>query len=88
MKKAGSHDNWTSLRRILGNLQRTTTTFRRSDSKTLHVRKTTTADAENGESDRLFVANIKGGLTSLCTLNQLWYGSSEFQDENHIHDMK
>ena len=46
MKKAGYHDNWTSLRRILGNLQRTTTTFRRSDSKTLHVRKTATADAE------------------------------------------
>ena len=46
MKKAGYHDNWTSLRRILGNLQRTTTTFRRSDSKTLYVRKTTTADAE------------------------------------------
>ena len=46
MKKAGYHDNWTALRRILGTLQRTTTTFTRRDGKTLHVRKTATADAD------------------------------------------
>ena len=46
MKKAGYHDNWTSLRRILGTLQRTTTTFTRRGGKTLHVRKTATADAD------------------------------------------
>ena len=46
MKKAGYHDNWTSLRRTLSTLQRTTTTFRRRDGKTLHVRKTATTDAD------------------------------------------
>ena len=46
MKKAGYHDNWTSLRRTLSILQRRTTTFRRRDGKTLHVRKTATADAD------------------------------------------
>ena len=46
MKKAGYHDNWISLRRILGTLQRTTTTFTRRGGKTLHVRKTATADAD------------------------------------------
>ena len=46
MKKAGYHDNWTSLRRILSTLQRTPTTFKRRDGKTLNVGKTVTADAE------------------------------------------
>ena len=46
MKKAGYHDNWTSLRRIPSPPQRTTATFTRRGGKTLHVRKTATADAD------------------------------------------
>ena len=47
MKKAGYHDNWTSLRRILGTLQRTTTTFTRRGGKTLH--RAPAYDASVGE---------------------------------------
>ena len=46
MKANGCHDSWTTVRNELGNLTRTTTTFKRKDDRTLHVRKTATADAD------------------------------------------
>ena len=44
MKRTGASDSWTSIRRALKPLQRTTTTFTRRDGRTLHVRKTALAD--------------------------------------------
>ena len=44
LKRAGCHDNWTTLRNALRPLQRTTTTFTRNDGRTLHLRKTALPD--------------------------------------------
>ena len=44
LKRAGRHDNWTTLRNALQPLQRTTTTFTRNDGRTLHLRKTALPD--------------------------------------------
>ncbi len=40
MKRAGLHDSWTTVRDVLGPLQRTSTSFRRDDGRMLHLRKT------------------------------------------------
>ena len=45
MKRAGQHDSWTTVRDVLGPLQRTTTTFRRDDGRMVHLRKTADPDA-------------------------------------------
>ena len=45
IKRAGQHDSWTTVRDILGPLQRTTTTFRRDDGRMVHLRKTADPDA-------------------------------------------
>jgi len=42
----GIHDSWRSLRETLSNQCRITATFRRADSRTLHVRKATRAEPE------------------------------------------
>ena len=49
MKAADIHDSWTTLRQTLAPLQRTTTSFRRRDGRTLHVRKTASASPEQAE---------------------------------------
>ena len=46
LKRAGCHDNWTTLRNALRPLQRTTTTFTRNDGRTLHLRKTALPDEQ------------------------------------------
>ncbi len=46
MKGKGMHDSWTTIRNALGTITRTTTSFERRDGRTLHVRKTATADAD------------------------------------------
>ena len=46
MKANGLHDSWTTIRNLLGTITRTTTSFERRDGRTLHVRKTATADAD------------------------------------------
>ena len=46
MKSAGAHDSWTTIRNSLATITRTTTSFERRDGRTLHVRKTATADAD------------------------------------------
>ena len=46
MKANGWHDSWTTIRNVLGTITRTTTSFERRDGRTLHVRKTATADAD------------------------------------------
>ena len=49
MRSAGFRDSWTTLRRMLETLRRTTTSFERRDGRTLHVRKTASASAEQLE---------------------------------------
>ena len=46
---ADIHDSWTTLRQTLAPLQRTTTSFRRRDGRTLNVRKTASASPEQAE---------------------------------------
>ncbi len=46
LKSKGYHDSWTTLRHHLSTITRTTTTFERRDGRTLHVRKTVGADAD------------------------------------------
>jgi transposase len=44
LKEAGINDSWTRLRQTLSVQRRVTTTMRRSDMRTLHVRKSTLAE--------------------------------------------
>ena len=44
LAEQGDTASWTSLRRILEGQQRVTATFRRTDERTLHVRKATRAE--------------------------------------------
>ena len=46
LKQRGEASSWTTLRRILEGQQRVTVTFRRKDSRTLHVRKATRAEPD------------------------------------------
>jgi transposase len=46
LKERGITDRWNTLREILGNQYRITATFKRTDGRTLHVRKATRAEPE------------------------------------------
>lgn len=46
MKGSGVRDSWTTVRNALATITRTTTSFERQDGRTLHVRKTAAADAD------------------------------------------
>ena len=49
MKRNGMSRSWASVRNTLRPLQRTTTSFRRKDGGTLHVRKTASPDGDQAE---------------------------------------
>ena len=51
LRHAGENASWTTLRRILEGQQRVTATFRRTDGRTLHVRKATRADLPSEVQD-------------------------------------
>ncbi len=44
--RRGWHDSWTTIRQELAGITRTTTSFQREDGRTLHLRKTARADAD------------------------------------------
>ena len=44
--EAGQHDSWSTLRNILEPQRRITAVFKRPDGRTLHVRKTSTAEPQ------------------------------------------
>ena len=46
LRAHGSHDSWTTLRRLVEGQQRVTATFRRPDGRTLHVRTATQPEPE------------------------------------------
>jgi hypothetical protein len=46
LKKAGINDSWSQLRRTLLVQQRVTTSLRRKDGRTIHLRKSTLAEPE------------------------------------------
>ena len=63
LRESGETASWTTLRRILEGQQRITATFRRSDRRTLHVRKATRAEApQQALYDALGVGSAPGGV--------------------------
>lgn len=64
LKKTGITDSWNTLRTILCTQQRTTATFRQRNGTTLHVRKTTMAEAEQQQIySSLHIDSRPGGVT-------------------------
>ena len=62
VRQAGENASWTTLRRILEGQQRITATFRRTDGRTLHVRKATRAEPpEQAIYDALGIGSTPGG---------------------------
>ena len=62
LRQAGHNASWSTLRRLLEGQQRITTTFRRADGRTLHVRKATRAEAPQlAIYDALGIHHAPGG---------------------------
>ena len=62
LRQAGENASWTTLRRILEAQQRITTTFRRADRRTLHVRKATRVEPpQQAIYDALGIGSTPGG---------------------------
>jgi len=63
---ADQHDSWTTLRDTLSGQQRITATFRRSDGRTLHVRKATRAEPrQRAIYDQLGMNPAPGGIKKM-----------------------
>ena len=63
LRESAQTASWTTLRRSLEGQQRITATFRRSDGRTLHVRKATRAEApQQAIYDALGVGSAPGGI--------------------------
>ena len=63
LRQAGESASWTTLRRTLEGQQRITATFRRTDGRTLHVRKATRAEApQQAIYDALGIDGAPGGI--------------------------
>ena len=63
LRHTGEHASWTTLRRILEGQQRITATFRRTDGRTLHVRKATLAEPpQQAIYDALGIDSSPGGI--------------------------
>ena len=63
LRQAGENASWTMLRRILDAQQRVTATFRRTDGRTLHVRKATRAEPpQQAIYDALGIDATPGGI--------------------------
>ena len=66
LREQGEHSSWDTLRSILGGQQRVTCSFRRDDGSTLHVRKATQAEPDQGAIyDALGVDPAPGGIKKL-----------------------
>ena len=66
LKQRGDPSSWTTLRRILEGQQRVTVTFRRSDGRTLHVRKATRAETDQKAIyDALGIDPAPGGVRKM-----------------------
>ena len=63
LRQSGETASWTTLRRVLEGQQRITATFRRTDGRTLHVRKATRAEPpQQAIYDALGVGSAPGGI--------------------------
>ncbi len=63
LRQAGENASWTTLRRILEGQQRVTASFRRTDGRTLHVRKATRAEPpQQAIYDALGIDSAPGGI--------------------------
>lgn len=66
LKLHGINESWTLLRDIFSVQQRTTTTFKQRDGRTLHVRKTSTAEPKLQKLyDALVLPALPGGTRKL-----------------------
>ena len=66
LREQGEHSSWDTLRSILGGQQRVTCSFLRDDGSTLHVRKATRAEPDQGAIyDALGVDPAPGGIKKL-----------------------
>ena len=66
LREQGEHSSWQTLRSMLGGQQRVTCSFRRQDGSTLHVRKATRAEPDQGAIyDALGVDPEPGGIKKL-----------------------
>jgi hypothetical protein len=68
LKQAGINDSWSGLRRILTVQRRVTATLRRTDGRTIHVRKSTVAEpALKKIYTALGVTSLPGGIKKMST---------------------
>jgi transposase len=68
LKAAGINDSWTSLRKTLSVQRRVTTSLRRKDGRTVHVRKSTVAEpALRAIYDALAINPAPGGTKKLIS---------------------
>lgn len=66
LKAAGIHDSWASLRQVLSVQRRVTTSMRRTDGHSVHVRKSTVAEpALLAIYNALGVNSLPGGTKKL-----------------------
>ena len=69
LREQGEHSSWQTLRSMLGGQQRVTCSFRREDGSTLHVRKETRAEPDQGAIyDALGVDPEPGGIKKLVVV--------------------
>ena len=69
LREQGEHSSWQTLRSMLGGQQRVTCSFRRQDGSTLHVRKATRAEPDQGAIyDALGVDPEPGGIKKLVVV--------------------
>ena len=69
LREQGEHSSWQTLRSMLGGQQRVTCSFRRQDGSTLHVRKATRAEPDQGAIyDALGVDPEPGGIRKLVVV--------------------
>ena len=63
LRHAGDYASWTTFRRILEGQQRVTATFRRTDARTLHMRKATRPEPpQQAIYDALGIDSAPGGI--------------------------
>ncbi len=68
LKKSGIDDSWATLRKTLAVQRRVTTSLRRRDGRTIHVRKSTTAEpALMGIYQALTINPAPGGTKKLIS---------------------
>jgi transposase len=78
LKAQGIHDSWRGIRATLSTQQRITASFRQRNGYALHIRKATTAEAEQQRiDDALRIKHAPGGMRYKTMPLRTLYGSPE-----------